>query len=243
MAEPWTNENLHFLFEKRKTGQGQELAGIFVNEPFLLVPTSRQPDQSEATQQKRRTLPFCNKPIHPVPKVLALGMILVEIQLGRSIQSLYGESEWAKYCSMGCANHNTNYQICRDIIAKPAFFEDVAVPLETLIKNCIGHDGLFVPPHARSEADVRDALSKLVGDLGTYVSQQKPNNVKSLRMSKTSTKKQQPDLSTLTKGKHPIADKVLPVQGPPQPSLPQSLPVVFSQSHHPKIESNPFMSA
>ncbi|KAM0553093.1 hypothetical protein ACHAPJ_007641 [Fusarium lateritium] len=243
MTEPWTNESLHFLSEKRKTGHEQELAGIFVNEPFLLVPTSRQPCQSRITQQKRRTLPFRNKPFHPVPKILALGIILVEIQLGRPIQSLYGESEWARYCPMGCANHNTNYQICRDIIAEPGFFEDVAIPLESLIKNCIGHDGLFVPPHARSEEDVRDALSKLVGDLGIYVSQRKPNNVKPLRMSQVSIKKEQSDIGASSKGKKPIIDTVLPVRGHPQPSLRQALPVAFSQSHHPKIESNPFMPA
>ncbi|KAK0710121.1 hypothetical protein B0T26DRAFT_432907 [Lasiosphaeria miniovina] len=67
----WTKDNIHFMFEHR---QGVSSAGIFVNEPFLSARFHQKPDDAEASRR-----------LHMFPKILALGIILLEIELGVDI--------------------------------------------------------------------------------------------------------------------------------------------------------------
>ncbi|RMJ12143.1 hypothetical protein CDV36_008219 [Fusarium kuroshium] len=167
MREPWDKESVHFLFERRRNDEGEELTGIFVNEPLLsvsIVPSPRGTEvdnsfhQLAPTEKKPGRPLLFGRPLHPVPKILALGVMLIEIQLGRPIESLYNEAEWSQHCPKGKVNPNTNFKICKALIEKPNFFADISDPLENLIKNCIQPNQLFVPPHVKDEEGIREAL-------------------------------------------------------------------------------------
>ncbi|KAL2680520.1 hypothetical protein Neosp_008122 [[Neocosmospora] mangrovei] len=151
MREPWNKESVHFLFERRRTKEGQDLTGIFVNEPLLSVSIVPSPSGTDPSHQ---LAPAGKKPgrlFHPTPKILALGILLVEIQLGQPIERLHDIPEWSPYCPEGIPCRNTNFQICRDHIEKGGFFDNVSNPLEKLIRNCIQAKELFAPPHVRNE--------------------------------------------------------------------------------------------
>jgi hypothetical protein len=65
MASPWTKENVNFIFERHDSS-----VGIFLNEPFLSTRFEA------ATPQDDRTL----RPLFP--EICALGIMLLEIELG-----------------------------------------------------------------------------------------------------------------------------------------------------------------
>ncbi|KAK7946100.1 subtilisin-like protein [Apiospora aurea] len=187
MQQPWNKESVHFLLERRDT-EGHEVAGIFVSEPLLSVSIARHmhgagDGQEKAGGQQKRRLPPFSKPVHLIPKILALGVMLVEIQLGRPIETLYSEAEWSRYCPQGKKNQNTDFKICKDIIAKKHFFHDISDPLELLIKTCIHPSDSFNPPQVRDEEGVRHALYPLINRLDVYLSKRKPYNVKPLTLS------------------------------------------------------------
>lgn len=197
MLQPWNKERVHFLFERRRTDQGHEVAGIFVNEPLLSV--SILPDKSGAEDTKAGSEPekgtksgpkghpfhFVRKqiPLHQIPKILGLGVMLLEIQLGRSMESLRSEPESSQYFPQGKPNINTNYKTCKDFIKKPDFFADMEIsdPLEALIKSCIQPQDEFMP-HIRDEERIRERLYRLVNRLEVYISKRKPHNVKPLSL-------------------------------------------------------------
>ncbi|KAK3329197.1 hypothetical protein B0H66DRAFT_540416 [Apodospora peruviana] len=70
MDREWTKENINFMFEHRHGG----LSGIFVNEPFLRAKFDDKLNDDQAAYQ-----------VHKFPKVLALGIMLLEIELGLDI--------------------------------------------------------------------------------------------------------------------------------------------------------------
>ncbi|KAF4470159.1 hypothetical protein FALBO_2934 [Fusarium albosuccineum] len=240
MHQPWDKESVHFLSERRKTDEGH-ITGIYVNEPLLsvsIIPNQGEikKDQGGRGQETRHIpyrgqcrSPFLVRPLHPVPKILALGIMLIEIQLGRRIESLYGEDEWPKYCPRGNPNQNTNYKICRDLIAKPAFFEDMADPLEALIRNCIQPNEVFVPPQVRDDQGIREALYSLVHRLEIYLSKRKPNNVKPLGLLGTPTS-QPPPPSTFSSA-----------TAQPRPFHTQAAPRRNLQAQHDVVSENPFL--
>ncbi|RSL79564.1 hypothetical protein CEP51_007264 [Fusarium floridanum] len=242
MHEPWNKESVHFLFEKRRTGRGEELSAIFVNEPVLsvsIVPNPRGTEANKTCQQltppgKKPCRPLLfGRPLHPIPKILALGVMLVEIQLGRPMESLYGTPEWSRYCPKGKANPNTNFKICRDLIAGPDFFADISDPLEKLIRDCIRPNNLFVPPHIKDEEDIREALYGLVNRLEVYLSKRKPNNVKPLSL---------PQLTTSCRASM-SESTARPVSAPARSSVPRVLPSNQPRGGPPKTETHPFYQA
>ena len=242
MREPWNKESVHFLFERRRTDEGEELAGIFVNEPLLSVSIVPKPRGTETSDPGYQIAPGVKKPgrpllfgrpLHPIPKILALGVMLIEIQLGRPIESLYGEAEWSQYCPKGKANPNTNFKICRDLIAKPHFFADISDPLENLIKNCIQPNNLFVPPHVKDEEGIREALYGLVNRLEVYLSKRKPNSVKPLSLPRISTS----DKASMPKLTSP------PMSAPARPSVSRVLASSQYRVGPAKTEPHPFIQA
>ncbi|KAK3941014.1 hypothetical protein QBC46DRAFT_111160 [Diplogelasinospora grovesii] len=66
----WTRDNVHFMFERRS----ETPKGIFVNEPFLAARFAQKPDDSQARYR-----------LHKFPKILALGIMLLEVELGLNI--------------------------------------------------------------------------------------------------------------------------------------------------------------
>ncbi|KAK8023290.1 hypothetical protein PG991_006529 [Apiospora marii] len=185
MQEPWNKERVHFLLERRHDDEGHEVDGIFVNEPLLSVSIARSSGQ-ETIKSKHsvppRRLPGFLKPLHTISKLLALGVMLVEIQQEQPIETLYGESEWSQYCPHGKKNQNTDFKICRDLINRKRFFEEISDPLEALIRACIQPGDAFKPPQVQDEDGERHALYLLINRLEVYLSKRKPHNVKPLSM-------------------------------------------------------------
>jgi hypothetical protein len=73
MQREWTKEMVHFMFERRS----KTLNGIFINEPFLSARfDSRQPAQEKDDEFRS----------HILPKILALGIMFLEIELGIDIK-------------------------------------------------------------------------------------------------------------------------------------------------------------
>ncbi|KAK8023582.1 hypothetical protein PG993_011648 [Apiospora rasikravindrae] len=193
IQQPWNKDSVSFLID-RQHGEDAQVCNVFVDEPLLSVSIAqdsaggekRQGQQAVGTKTDvhRRGLSRFSKPLHPVPKILALGVMLVEIQLGRPIESLYGDPQWSHYCPQGKKNQNTDYRICCDLITRRHFFEDMDIsdPLELLIRNCIHPNESFIPPQVRDEEGVRDPLYLLVDRLEVYLSERKPNSVKPLSL-------------------------------------------------------------
>jgi hypothetical protein len=73
MQREWTKETVHFMFERRS----KISKGIFINEPFL----SARFDNAQPTQDKDDEFRS-----HNFPKILALGVMFLEIELGIDIK-------------------------------------------------------------------------------------------------------------------------------------------------------------
>lgn len=72
MIRGWTKEAVHFMYEKRR-----DESGLFVDEPFLHAEPSIGSDSDDRTAAR---------PCHQFPKILALGIMLIEINLGIKIE-------------------------------------------------------------------------------------------------------------------------------------------------------------
>ncbi|KAL7964856.1 hypothetical protein HDV63DRAFT_388954 [Trichoderma sp. SZMC 28014] len=191
MNQPWNKESVHFLFEEKES-DGQQLNFIFMNEPFLSISITSQISKTEKSETgpqdmnpgpQHQKSSVNNKPLHPIPKILALGIMLMEIQLSRPIETLYRDPKWSKYCLR--PNQNTNYNICRGLITDPEFFKSISVPLSRLIKGCFETDGVFMPPNTRNDEDIRSALYYFINLLEAYLSNWKPQNVEPLSISQS----------------------------------------------------------
>lgn len=202
MTKPWTKDSVHFIFEQRRTGQNEELAGIFVDEPLLSVSipapkpsssksaevcsdqnTEEEDDDDDDFFSSSDPVSFF-RAAHRLPKILALGVMLMEIQLGQPIESLYTDPKFSHHCPKGTAYVDTDYNICKDLIEKEHIYitKDTSVPLSTLITNCILPGQIFMPPHVRSlsDDDIRPALYPLVGQLELWLSSWQPRNLRPL---------------------------------------------------------------
>ncbi|KAL8366654.1 hypothetical protein RB595_010493 [Gaeumannomyces hyphopodioides] len=205
MAKPWTKDSVHFIFEQRRTCQNEELAGIFVDEPLLSVsisapkPSSSKaaeacPDGKQNTKDEDDNDDFFNSegPVfsfqaaHQLPKILALGVMLMEIQLGRPIESLYTDPKFSHHCPKGTAYVDTDYNICKGLIEEEHIFmtKDTSDPLSTLITNCILPGQIFMPPRVKSlsDDDIRPVFYRLVSQLELWNSARQPHNVRPLSL-------------------------------------------------------------
>jgi hypothetical protein len=99
MAEDWTKHTIHFMRQER---------GLLDHRPFLsaefraLVSSQRL---SDSDKPSRRT--------HIFPKVLALGIMLLEIQLGEGIETRYSEAHHDKD---GALRENAGHAAAGEII-------------------------------------------------------------------------------------------------------------------------------
>ncbi|KAK1831858.1 hypothetical protein QBC39DRAFT_306110 [Podospora conica] len=183
MASPWTKDNVHFIFEQRRTVRNEELQGIFVDEPLLSISISVPSLQNTEVLPARASFGA----VHKLPKLLALGVMLMEIQLGHPIQTLYTNVNFSRHCGLeGMAYANTDYNICKDLIEKGQIFmvKDTSVPLSTLITNCILPRQVFMPPRVKDLTDecIRPALYDLVSQLEVWSSGLQPGNLQPLSL-------------------------------------------------------------
>ncbi|KAK4151208.1 hypothetical protein C8A00DRAFT_17366, partial [Chaetomidium leptoderma] len=183
MREPWNKDSVHFVFERRITNPGLGMTGIFVDEPLLSV-SIPAPNREHVVDNRGPSRLTFFLATNRIPKILALGIMLMEIQLGRPIESLYTDSKYSHHCPNGIAHANTNHNICKDLINIHNIYaeKETSLPMSTLITSCILPNDVFMPPHAKGLDDdhIRDALYVLVKQLEVWNSKRQPHNVQPL---------------------------------------------------------------
>ncbi|KAK8867391.1 hypothetical protein PGQ11_005969 [Apiospora arundinis] len=121
MHQTWNKDNLHFMFEKTP-----DFKALWVNQPFLCHAF----DTNIIPQEKD------NLRIHQYPRILALGIMLMEIELGINIEDKR---------SADCINDDGSPAINADLTTALDVFTndlqaktgDVMVPLKKAIEVCI----------------------------------------------------------------------------------------------------------
>ncbi|KIM96504.1 hypothetical protein OIDMADRAFT_170237 [Oidiodendron maius Zn] len=144
MRSGWTKETVHFMFERRSYTP----KGIFVNEPFL----SAHFDYHHVVQDDAfRT--------HLFPKILALGIMFLEIELGVNIE---------KHRITGCLGPNGQPCVNADHIAAIELFNSATLweEMETftkfkdVIKACLTPAPFM--PYLNDANGLRDAFDKYI---------------------------------------------------------------------------------
>lgn len=130
MPQGWNKDNVEFLFEYRRH-KGNLTVGLFLNKPLV----STRPDPSPAEDRSIAA--------HHFPKIRELGIMLVEILLGRSIDSY--RTEYPEWLVEGQAVKLTDLLIARELyktlIKKDGnWFESI----RDAIGNCL-YDQPFLP--------------------------------------------------------------------------------------------------
>ncbi|KAK1243845.1 hypothetical protein MKX08_001983 [Trichoderma sp. CBMAI-0020] len=128
-----TSDKIHFICEKRKG-----VTGAFVNEPVLLTRFAQNDSQVNEIGEDVSSA----RMIHKFPKILALGIMLLEIESGKSIKKHRGNSE---ICPSPPFDINTDYHIACNLIATGRDAPEESVisdinklsPLRTILPLCI----------------------------------------------------------------------------------------------------------
>lgn len=146
MRYPWTKEDIHFMVERYTVNEGttESVRGIFISDPFLSTRFEYE-NQNPYTE------------LHPFPKILALGIMFLEIALGEGL-----ENHWKP------EHLDQNHQPIVDadyFTAQRVFLEtnkghgSVAV-LKGFIKRCIGNVHFSGYQHNEGAGELRDAIQK-----------------------------------------------------------------------------------
>ncbi|UNI19462.1 hypothetical protein JDV02_005644 [Purpureocillium takamizusanense] len=142
LGKGWTKESIHFMFERRQSATN---AGIYLNEPF--VSARFDPDG-------------CNNSMfrpHKFPKIKALGIVLLEIELGVVIEDHY-EAEC--YAPDGELNTDADLYVAHKLYDDPDRLEDTFAPLKTVIGDCLRPSKFMQQRH--SDEELRNVLQKEV---------------------------------------------------------------------------------
>ncbi|KAL6352963.1 hypothetical protein LRP88_13440 [Fusarium phalaenopsidis] len=145
MGKEWTNESIHFMFERR---QGAKNAGIYLNEPFISA--RFDPDSSSNDAEFRP---------HKFPKVKALGIVLLEIELGTVIEDHYEEE---CYAPDGELNADADLYAALKLFDDPDRLEDTFPLLKTVIGDCLRPTKFM--QHRQSVEELRKVLQEDVVD-------------------------------------------------------------------------------
>lgn len=146
MRSEWNKDTVHFMFEKR----GKTPKGIFVNEPFLSTHFSPPLIHNEDDNAFRS---------HPFPKILALGVMFIEIELGVKIEDHYVPD---CFDSNGQLTINANHIAATELFEKEDIWEEKETfgTFKEVIGVCLKPDPF--KPHGDDPRRVRDTLLKHV---------------------------------------------------------------------------------
>ncbi|KAH7275683.1 hypothetical protein B0J15DRAFT_475620 [Fusarium solani] len=145
MGKEWKNESIHFMFERR---QGAKNAGIYLNEPFISA--RFDPDSSSNDAEFRP---------HKFPKIKALGIVLLEIELGTVIEDHYEEE---CYAADGELNADADLYAALRLFDDPDRLEDTFPLLKTVIGDCLRPTKFM--QHRQSAEELRKVLQEEVVD-------------------------------------------------------------------------------
>lgn len=132
-----TSDDIHFIPEKR-----DGIAGPFVNEAVLRTLFTQDVGQkNETSSQVSKNASSANM-IHKMPKILALGIILLEIETGKSMRT---HRLNPRVRPSGDPNINTDYQIaCKLVDTGPKAHQESIIsdinklsPLRKILPLCI----------------------------------------------------------------------------------------------------------
>ncbi|KAK1751492.1 alkaline protease [Echria macrotheca] len=159
MPREWTKDTVEFLFEHRERDQEWTL-GVFLNQPLV----SARSSSIQSNQETRR------QP-HRYPKILALGVMMVEILLGQCIES-YGDEYPTYFAPDGQPMPLTYSALARHLYETKLKGKSYVKNIVDAVEACF-NDVLFAPTPGRAEApdQLRDAMyQKVVRPLESYFS-------------------------------------------------------------------------
>lgn len=155
LSQQWTKDSVEFLFEYRPR-DSDFIMGIFLNQP-LVSTCHGTPNPASQTAQRI---------VHPFPKLLALGIMMVEVITGRQIESYYSEfpsflvnGRSTSVTDLGIAKHLYEHKIKKD--------RNLMKHFQNAIETCL--DGRrFQPVKSEDPGQLREAIyQKLVRPLET----------------------------------------------------------------------------
>lgn len=156
MARPWTKEKVHFMFDARSN----KPRGVLLNDPYLTIfdPISL------SSKDKTETAKLPSIRSHQFPKILALGIMLIEIELGLKIENHFDPDCYDKNGGLSInATHTTGrliYDEKRELWDERETFE----PVQRVIETClaINPDGdpfmNYKDDNKKGVSDLRDAI-------------------------------------------------------------------------------------
>lgn len=155
MGTEWSKDSIHFMFEHRKSASN---AGIYLNEPFILARFN--PDAKIDDSVFRP---------HKFPKIKALGILLLEIELGTVIEDHFGPDCFAPD---GQPNADADLYATLKLYDDPDILEDSFPLLKTVIGECLRPSKFMQHRHSVEELrkvfqdHVVDPLHTIVGLYG-----------------------------------------------------------------------------
>lgn len=106
MSKPWSADDIHFLQEHPDENNGQPV--VSVNRPYLAVEWKKDQTSNDDTST------VVGK-IHRYPRVLSLGLMLIEIGTGKRARELFPNYQ---------TNVNSDWLSAKDFLSKPTPWED-----------------------------------------------------------------------------------------------------------------------
>lgn len=140
----WTKDNVQFMFEYR---QKDYQPGVYLNEPFISASFNQNNPKNENIFRP-----------HKFPRIKALGIILLEIELGSGIESAYGPD---CYDTDGQLNNDADLYTALRLYDEDGL-DDTFPLLKTVIGDCL-RPAIF-NPHRKSIDDLRNVLREHVVD-------------------------------------------------------------------------------
>lgn len=145
MGTEWSKDSIHFMFEHRKCSSN---AGIYLNEPFILARFN--PDAKSDDSVFRP---------HKFPTIKALGILLLEIELGTVIEDHFGPDCFAPD---GQPNADADLYAALKLYDDPDILEDSFPLLKTVIGECLRPSKFM--QHRHSVEELRKVLQDHVVD-------------------------------------------------------------------------------
>ncbi|KAF9769821.1 hypothetical protein IL306_012692 [Fusarium sp. DS 682] len=119
MEREWKTETIHFMYEHR---QKDGNAGIYLNEPFISANFESNIHEDDSVFRP-----------HKFPMVKALGILLLEIELGTVIQDHFTPHNFTD----GELNADADLHVALELYDDPDRLEDTFPLLKTVIGDCL----------------------------------------------------------------------------------------------------------
>ncbi|RAH79509.1 subtilisin-like protein [Aspergillus japonicus CBS 114.51] len=143
MQKEWTKETVHFMFEQDSTTS----KGIFINRPFLSARFGGDKTGQEKDPGFRS---------HQFPNILALGILILEIELGIDIKDHRKPEDFDRN---GNPTVNADHIAADEVFTRTEWDElETFVGLTTVIKTCLYPD--HFQPFIHDRQELRDAIQR-----------------------------------------------------------------------------------